>query len=131
MNFLEMAHTNFVSSIRMTAYQPLIQTKITKNTCFLNFEMFENKKSIKNTFSNIFIYIQPITHNLIQTLKMTIYNTKHTQNTQIHFQQSFFSFPKTHKWGFPGPVRAAFDLKNWFAYVKKDVRCHYTNATWP
>ena len=37
-NFLEMAHTNLVSSIRMTAYQPLIRTKDNTNQ---HFEMSE------------------------------------------------------------------------------------------
>ena len=38
-SFLEMAHTNFVSSIRQRAYQPLVYTKDNKNT-FSTFQTF-------------------------------------------------------------------------------------------
>ena len=32
-----------------------------------------------------------------EAFKLKIYNTKHTQNTQIHLQQAIF--PKIHKFG--------------------------------
>ena len=47
-------------------------------------------------------YIQKMILNLIESLKITIYSTQHTQNTQIHFQksnfiQTFSIFKKTKK----------------------------------
>ena len=45
--------------------------------------------------------------------------------------------PRNHKtkvhmsFGLRGPLRTAFELTNWFAYVKQWARCGYTNATCP
>ena len=46
--------------------------------------------------------------NLIRTLKINIYNTKHTRNTQMHFQQSIF-IQEYISFGLPGPLRTAFE----------------------
>ena len=88
-DFLEMAHTNLFSSIRKAAYQPLIELKLaekcSKETLLLSFFVFQ---IITN------IYFNKITQILIQTFEITTCNTKHTQNTPIHFQQSFIVVSK-------------------------------------
>ena len=65
---------------------------------FSKFVQFQMSKCSK-TFFRICSYIQKMTLNLIQTLKTSIYNQKHTKNTKIHFQKSitssFFSFQKS------------------------------------
>ena len=57
---------------------------------------------------NMFIYTENYTESHTNIKKQ--YNTKHTQNTPIHFQQSIF-FQKYISWGLPGPPWTAFELK--------------------
>ena len=45
------------------------------------------RKMFKTIFK-IWSYIQKTTQNPINTLEKTIYDTKHTQNTKIHFKKS-------------------------------------------
>ena len=57
--------------------------------------MFPNfQKLVVDNFPNeifkLCSYIQEITLNLIQTFKITVYNTKYTKHTQIHFQKPKF-----------------------------------------
>ena len=118
-NYLEMAHTYVYSYIRITPYQPLIWTKNNKSM-FSNISKIFVPQSFPNLYFKICSYTQKITLDLINTLKTTIYNTKFTKNTQIHFQLSIhlFFFQKYISVGLPGPLHIAFELKNWLAYVK-------------
>ena len=59
------------------------------------------KRNVRKTFQIIILicsYIQNLILNLIETLKTSIYSTKHTQNTKLHFWNSHFfrtyQFPK-------------------------------------
>ena len=54
----------------------------------------------------MFIYTEKDTES--HKLKITAYNTKHTDNTQIHFQQSIFL--KLHKLWAPRASWTAFEL---------------------
>ena len=45
-DFLEMAHTNFLSSIRETAYQPLISALNSKN--YIYFRTFQKQETETN-----------------------------------------------------------------------------------
>ena len=59
-NFLEMAHTNFVSSIRITSYQPFVLDEKKQRTCFRNLVNLIFQKFPKLYFQ-ICSYIQKIT----------------------------------------------------------------------
>ena len=48
-------------------------------------------KNMKNIFK-IFSYIQKTTTNPINALKITIHSTKHTKNTQFHFEKQSKAF---------------------------------------
>ena len=68
-------------------------------------------------YFDIILYIPKTKQNLIQTFLTTIHYTKHTENTQVQFQQ--FIFPlKYISVGLPGPLWTAFGLTNWFAHIK-------------
>ena len=41
-------------------------------------------------------YIENLTQNLIETFKTSIYSTKHTNNTKLHFRHSHICFAKMH-----------------------------------
>ena len=78
---------------------------------------FQN--NVENSFE-ISSYIQKTTPNPINTLKITIYNTKHTINTQIHFQHKFqiFKFKMISiLWGFLWP----FLVFVYFVYLHMSV----------
>ena len=51
-----------------------------------------------------------MTLNLIETLKITIYNTKHTQKTLKYISNNPF-FRKCISLGLPRPLQTAFELK--------------------
>ena len=55
--------------------------------CFENVKIYQNKCLICS-------YIQTFTLEFIATLKITIYSTKHTQNTKLHLRKYIFIFPK-------------------------------------
>ena len=64
----------------------------------------------------------------IKTFKISICNTKHTQNTPIHVQQSVLFFFKYISFGLPEPLWTAFELKKLICLY---ARCDNTNATCP
>ena len=70
------------------------------NTIFSNFS--------KNILLNMFIYTENYTESHTN-IEEKYYNTKHTQNTQIHFQQSIFL--KYISFGLPGSLWKAFKLQ--------------------
>ena len=90
-NFLEMAHTNFVSSVWTTPDQPLILTKNDNNQIYLrNFKNFDVFQMFPYIYFQTSSYIQKSTLDLIKTFWTTIYDTKHpnTFPTFIFFQKS-------------------------------------------
>ena len=69
--FLEITHTNFVSSIR----------KISISAPEVSFSFFEHNPK---TYFKICSYIQKMTQNLIETFKTPIYSPKDIKNTKLH-----------------------------------------------
>ena len=113
-----MAHTNFVSFVRITPYQPLIWTNTTKN--MLSGFSPQTKKRCLQSFQNMYFktcsYIQKTTLKLIKTFEVTIYGTKHTKNTQTYFQPSIFL--KIHKFGAPWASPDSVWTRSWSARIK-------------
>ena len=68
-NLLEMAHTNFFSSIRKTPYQPLVWLEDNEKTCFRIPPTNDIFQKNTNTYFQICSCIQKTTLNLIETLK--------------------------------------------------------------
>ena len=78
-----MAHTNLFSSIRKTAYQPSIWTN---NNKIHAFDISKSNQMQKYTFKYDHIYRKYTEYD--RNTKKIIIITKHTKNTQIHFQLS-------------------------------------------
>ena len=57
------------------------------NCFYALLDLFDTIQNTQHIFK-ICSYIQKLTPNPINALRITIYNTKHTNNTKIHFQQS-------------------------------------------
>ena len=77
-NFLEMAHTNFVSSLRITPYQPLICIIIAK-TCFLI-----KKKTDFRTLHQYFLFIIYVYQFLEDlSIHISLYTLRATQPNQL------------------------------------------------
>ena len=104
-----MAHANFVSSIRLRAYLPLIWTKNNKHL----FPTFRNvQKHLKqhiNIFSNLSIYTENDTeaHRIIQNI-----NTYSKTHTTQHENQLAFYFLKLQN-----PLFQKYKFKNSTCYV--------------
>ena len=88
-NFLQMEHTNLFSSIRKPPYQPLFWIK---NNITLVFTFFYFYRKNKYIYFRLCSYVQKMTLNLIETLKTSICNSKHTNITKIHFRNIFYIF---------------------------------------
>ena len=73
-----MAHTNFVSPIRKTAYQPLVWSEKNKNNNNNNFRNFSFQH-----FGILEIVRISLFH--FQTLKYTILIITHVNNSKTHF----------------------------------------------
>ena len=68
---------------------PKSQTNHTKHFVRKLFTLLGHvSEHCKQTFFDIFSYTQKTTLNPINASKITNYNTEHTTNTNIHFQQS-------------------------------------------
>ena len=77
-NYLGMAHSNFVSSIRITPYQPSIEIKIRFCGISNHSSIFSSKK--QEMYFQVCAYIQQVALNLIKILKtkLIIQNTPKT-----------------------------------------------------
>ena len=117
---LELAHTNFVLSIRITPDQPLIWTKNNKRLIFRI-----SKQALVLIVPKVYSirsYIQKFTMNLMKILLWCKTHPKHPNAfSTIHFQKHI-------SLGLPRPLRTAVELTNWFAYVNKYARRGYTNV---
>ena len=89
------------------------------------FSTSQEKKIVQTiqTYTFTSVHIQEIIQNLIKTLEVTIYNTKHTGNTlnifpTIHYSKIYISV-------------GLLGLSRQLAHIKKDARCDYTNVTCP
>ena len=130
-----MIHTNFFSSIRKTAYEPLIWTGMTNTIYFCsassNFERIPQTIFVHTHIYKTNIYIYMISLNHMRAFQIQIYNTKNAPNTKMHSKTFIIIFQKSVSFGTPGPLQKALEPSNWFTHVKSYARCSYTNNTCP
>ena len=62
--------------------------KSQKDSPYENWSLLDMFQKMCKSIFKICSYIQKMTPNPINAFKITIYNTKHTNNTQIHFEKS-------------------------------------------
>ena len=111
------------------SFEPRITKIISSNVYFSIFIYRLCKTFSKNILYNIFIYTEKYIGSH-KNIKIIIHNTEHTKHTQIHFQQSKFSFFKKYiSFGLPGSLRTAFELNKLICPHERYARCDYTNAT--
>ena len=102
---------------------------VQKNICFQFFTIF--RKNMKTKFKT-YSYIQSFALNLMEILKITIYTTKNTQNTKLHFQISHFFWSPFEEFS----VLCRFVWRHWYLiyiysfYIFLYVEAHTAYLVW-